>query len=130
MADETRKGKARLEDPSRSMNRAMAGMYANRNARGGGMLGGIMGWAGLPGVRRNAYNFYGNGGMGGGFSFGAAGNGGGGGGGDGGNDPSTDPNDPAALGKLGKVGGFPQWYIDWFNSQGKYGGVPPVQGLL
>ena len=38
--------------------------------------------------------------------------------------------DPAALGKLGKVGGFPQWYIDWFNAQGKYGGVPQVSGLL
>ena len=55
--------------------------------------------------------------------------------------PATDPNapttggdgpavDPAALGKLGKVGGFPQWYIDWFNAQGKYGGVPQVSGLL
>lgn len=21
--------------------------------------------------------------------------------------------------------GMPQWWIDWYNSQGKYGGVPP-----
>lgn len=52
----------------------------------------------------------------------------------GGNDPTTGGNgpavDPAKLGALGKVNGFPQWYIDWYNSQGKYGGVPQVSGLL
>lgn len=37
---------------------------------------------------------------------------------------------PDTLGKLGKVDGFPQWYIDWYKSQGMYGGVPPVEGLL
>jgi hypothetical protein len=49
-------------------------------------------------------------------------------------DPATGGDeaavDPAKLGKMGKVGGFPQWYIDWFNAQGKYGGVPQVSGLL
>lgn len=28
------------------------------------------------------------------------------------------------------IAGMPQWYQDWYNSQGKFGGVPPVQGLL
>lgn len=37
---------------------------------------------------------------------------------------------PAELGNLGKAKGFPKWYIDWFNTQGVYGGVPPAQGLL
>ena len=25
---------------------------------------------------------------------------------------------------------MPQWYADWYNSQGKYGGIPSVPGLL
>ena len=27
-------------------------------------------------------------------------------------------------------GNIPQWWQDWYNASGKYGGVPPVQGLL
>lgn len=28
------------------------------------------------------------------------------------------------------IAGMPQWYQDWYNTQGKHGGVPPVEGLL
>ena len=28
------------------------------------------------------------------------------------------------------TGGLPQWWLDWYQAQGKHGGVPPVQGLL
>ena len=28
------------------------------------------------------------------------------------------------------IAGMPQFYQDWYNTKGKYGGVPPVQGLL
>jgi len=27
-------------------------------------------------------------------------------------------------------GNLPAWWVDWYNAQGKHGGVPPVQGLL
>lgn len=27
-------------------------------------------------------------------------------------------------------GSIPQWWQDWYDAQGKHGGVPPVQGLL
>jgi hypothetical protein len=27
-------------------------------------------------------------------------------------------------------GNIPKWWQDWYNASGKYGGVPPVQGLL
>lgn len=27
-------------------------------------------------------------------------------------------------------GNLPPWWVQWYNEQGKYGGVPPVQGLL
>lgn len=111
-------------------------------SRGGAGLPTAFAFMGLPNMAaRSAYGYGGGGGMGGmgGFSFdsfdsagrGGHGGHGGGGNGGGGNDPGTDPGvDPAHLGSLGKVGGFPQWYIDWFNSQGKYGGVPQVSGLL
>jgi hypothetical protein len=48
------------------------------------------------------------------------GGGGTGGDGDGGGGGTNTPN-------FGKI---PQWWIDWYNAKGKYGGVPPVQGLL
>lgn len=122
-----------LEGFSPSFDRVTGGMRAKQNARGGGVLSSVLDWSGIPSMRRNAYNdFPSGGGVGfwGNNSGMYSGGGGGGGGGGGNDDPSVDPNDPAALGKLGKVGGFPQWYIDWFKSQGVYGGVPPVQGLL
>jgi hypothetical protein len=45
--------------------------------------------------------------------------GGGSGGGSGGGGSGT-PN----------FGNLPAWWVDWYNAQGKHGGVPPVQGLL
>lgn len=29
-----------------------------------------------------------------------------------------------------EANGLPKYYADWFRTRGKYGGVPPVQGLL
>ena len=28
------------------------------------------------------------------------------------------------------LSGLPAWWREWYNTSGKYGGVPPVQGLL
>jgi hypothetical protein len=54
-----------------------------------------------------------------GMSGGSGGSGGGsGGGGSGGGSGSQN------------FGSIPQWWQDWYNAQGKHGGVPPVQGLL
>ena len=36
----------------------------------------------------------------------------------------------AASSTKNPIAGMPQWYQDWYNAKGKFGGVPPVQGLL
>lgn len=36
--------------------------------------------------------------------------------------PNASSSDPLAS--------MPQWYRDWYRTQGQYGGVPPVGGLL
>lgn len=60
----------------------------------------------------------------------AAGNGNGNNNG-GGDDTPTDPNAPPPLpGDKYKKNLIPEWWKDWYRTQGQYGGVPPVQGLL
>lgn len=110
-----------------------AAMQANRfTNKGGAAIPGMMAFMGMP--NQAPQRGWGAGGMGGFGDFQFGGGKGGKGNGDGGDnpggDPNPDPNDPSKLGYLGKAYGFPQWYIDWYNSQGVYGGVPPVQGLL
>ena len=134
--------KRRGETGAQIMGRVDAAYNGNRFTRGGSGLPSIMAFMGMPnlagGPNRNGQ--YGGavypmgGGFGGGIGGIAAMGRGGGGGGNGGGGNKTDPNapvDPATLGDLGKLkNAFPQWYIDWFNEQGKYGGVPQVSGLL
>ncbi|MFM2004817.1 MAG: hypothetical protein RLZZ09_472 [Pseudomonadota bacterium] len=43
----------------------------------------------------------------------------------GGTDGGTGTGDGSA-----SFGNIPKWWQDWYNASGKYGGVPPVQGLL
>lgn len=40
------------------------------------------------------------------------------------------PGGNATGGSSNPIGGMPQWYQDWYNSQGKTGGAPRVAGLL
>lgn len=48
-----------------------------------------------------------------------------------GNNPGgDDPANPGFPGNAYPKNVIPQWWVDWYNSTGKYGGVPPVQGLL
>jgi hypothetical protein len=51
---------------------------------------------------------------------------GGGGSGTGGNGGGSS----SGGGGSANFGNIPQWWRDWYNAQGKHGGVPPVQGLL
>lgn len=61
--------------------------------------------------------------------YGNYGGGGGGGGGDGGG--GDDPNAPPPLpGDKYPKNMIPEWWKDWYRTQGQYGGVPPVEGLL
>lgn len=55
----------------------------------------------------------------------------GGGDGGGGDDTPTDPNAPPPLpaDKYPK-NMIPEWWKEWYRTQGQYGGVPPVDGLL
>lgn len=46
-------------------------------------------------------------------------------------DQPTDPNAPPPLpGDKYKLNLTPEWWKEWYRTQGQYGGVPPVQGLL
>lgn len=65
------------------------------------------------------------------YGPGAAGYGSGNGNGGGGDDTPTDPNAPPPLpaDKYPK-NMIPEWWKDWYRTQGQYGGVPPVDGLL
>lgn len=50
----------------------------------------------------------------------------------GGEDPAYDPNDPNSPlpGDKYKKNQIPEWWRQWYRTQGQYGGVPPVDGLL
>lgn len=50
----------------------------------------------------------------------------------GGEDPAYDPNNPNSPlpGDKYKLNMIPEWWKDWYRTQGQYGGVPPVDGLL
>ena len=133
MADTpTKRGMGRLEGFDRSFGRGLKAYNQYQFARGGSGIPTAMAWAGMPNMANRGPRY-------GGFGFGGFGGldalnrgGGGGGGGGGGNDPDNpnDPNNPGLPGdKFGK-NLIPQWWKDWYLSQGQYGGVPPVQGLL
>lgn len=102
-------------------------------ANKGGGMGAQMGMMGLPFFSRSGgaapwlrydtrtQSVYGPGGVGGG-----------GGGTTPPNDPNnpSDPNDPGFPGDKYKKNLIPDWWRQWYNEQGRYGGLPPVQGLL
>lgn len=45
--------------------------------------------------------------------------------------PPVDPNKPAPLpGDKFKLNLIPEWWKEWYRTQGQNGGVPPVEGLL
>lgn len=49
----------------------------------------------------------------------------------GGNPTQPDPNAPPPLpGDKFTKNLIPEWWKDWYRTQGQYGGVPPVEGLL
>jgi len=101
--------------------------------RRGSAIPAIMAWAGMPNMAARPHYGTGMGGFGGGFGFDSFGGGGHHGGGNGGgNDPGTGGDDPGTGGDgtaNPAMARIPQWWVDWYNSSGKYGG-PQVQGLL
>jgi hypothetical protein len=50
----------------------------------------------------------------------------------GGEDPAYDPNDPNSPlpGDKFKKNLIPEWWKQWYRTQGQFGGMPPVDGLL
>ena len=61
------------------------------------------------------------------YGPGSAGYGNGGGGDD---TPPTDPNNPPLPADKYPKNMIPEWWKEWYRTQGQYGGVPPVDGLL
>jgi hypothetical protein len=137
--------KKKKQTAKQLMNQIGFGMRNAPMGRGG--MGAVMGFMGLPFRSKGNGAAQGSGGQwmtvdprnmtmypggfgGAGGGGGAGGNGGGGNGG-GGDTPPTDPNAPPPLpgDKFGK-NLIPEWWKEWYRTQGQYGGVPPVDGLL